>query len=107
MPHCEQKEPEGSEVASTGSGTLELFSIIVLWGRAVGIFLFAGRIPVSLPCTGVGTSRCGNGFLSGSGTSEGAITGLAEEMKLFSFFAHSLHSRFLSTPDCLAKVRTA
>ena len=107
FPQREQNEPVGRDDVSFGMGATGVFSVILPNGRAVSIFFFAGRVVVAPPFAGTGTSF----FVTGS-SSDGAIFAggvsppSGEGIRLLSFFAHSIHSRFLSPPDCLTKVRT-
>jgi hypothetical protein len=75
FPHRVQKEPEGGGDVAAGWEEPGTFSMIVPFWRAISIFFFAGRVLVTVPCVGVGTSRFVNDSLSTTGTSEGAMTG--------------------------------
>jgi hypothetical protein len=98
FPHREQNEPVGRDDVSLGFGATGVFSIILPMGRAVSIFFFAGRVDVAPPCDGVRTSFFIPGSTFNKGMSAGADATVGPCTRLLSFFAHSLHSRFLSPP---------
>ena len=107
FPHREQNEPVGRDDVSFGMGATGVFSIILPNGRAVSIFFFPGRVVVAPPFAGTGTSV----FITGSPPDRVIFVGVVsppagEGVRLLSFFAHSMHSRFLSPPACRTKVRT-
>jgi hypothetical protein len=106
FPHREQNEPEGSDEVSLGIGATGVFSVILPKGRAVSIFFFAGRVVVAPPCARVWTSPFFTGSPNDIGMLAGVVSLVGAGMRLLSFFAHSLHSRFLSPPACRTKVRT-
>jgi hypothetical protein len=106
LPHREQNDPVGRDEVSLGIGATGVFSVILPNGRAVSIFFFAGRVVVAPLCAGVWTALfiTDSSYVAGMGA--GVISLGGTGMRLLSFFAHSLHSRFLSPPACRTKVRT-
>jgi hypothetical protein len=106
LPHREQNKPVGREEVSLGFGATGVFSVILPKGWAVSIFFFAGRVVAAPLCDGVRTSLVIPGFPFDKGTSAGDNAPVGSGIRLLSFFAHSLHSLFLSPPAWRTKVRT-
>ena len=107
FPHREQNEPVGRDDVSLGIGATGVFSVILPNGRAVSIFFFAGRVVVSSTlCRSRDFTFYHRLSILTAGMLAGVVSPVGEGIRLLSFFAHSMHSRFLSPPACRTKVRT-
>jgi hypothetical protein len=112
LPHRLQNDPVGREEVSTGTGMVGAGSTTFFIGRAISIFFFCrGALVISMRrCGGGGfeTGACtGGGACSRTGAGGTAETGCWMEVARFwlSIFTQSSHSRFLSPPTALEKVR--